>query len=383
MPETSESIQRVQKPLFHRELFIIAYARSGDVFITCKNNDRNYFIGANEYRLLEQCDGTKTIKELTALQSRYDENDICQFVIFTHSLGLLGEPPPRRFDVTSLKLPLFNPSRLIKCGSKPSIFIKNTLFALCILSLLFCGYALLAHSDTLFGLTAELNLFRWQNLIRFLVSYVILAFFHESAHALVLMGYGLPVVRVGVMLNFFTPACYTDVAGVRRLRNRGQRITVWLAGVMAQTIILGITIAVLIFCPLSEALYDNVGFFLLANAVTIVMNLFFVIRLDGYHILCELFEDESLRDTADAYMAHPFRAEHVQLQNDHKLAYTAVSLLTRLFLPIFALTISTNAIIALFENYNSIIYTVFPVMVCINIPIIIIRRILRRRRAAR
>ena len=121
---------------------------------------------------------------------------------------------------------------------------------------------------------------------------------HELAHGAVLARFGGRPHRIGAMLFYCAPAMFCDVTDLWRLRTRGQRVLVALAGVICQLAAAGLLAAGSALC--SGELAELLGLCALMTAFTGILNLLPFIRLDGYIALMAWVNIPNLRDKSMA-----------------------------------------------------------------------------------
>jgi putative peptide zinc metalloprotease protein len=121
---------------------------------------------------------------------------------------------------------------------------------------------------------------------------------HELAHAATLAGFGGRPRRLGVMLFYFSPACFCDVSDAWRLDDRRQRVWVALAGGLANLAVAG---ALGLASPLVGGSW-RAGFLLLALSclISAVVNLVPLVKFDGYIAVMSALDLPYLRDKAMA-----------------------------------------------------------------------------------
>lgn len=115
---------------------------------------------------------------------------------------------------------------------------------------------------------------------------------HELAHAVAAVRFGCKCYNIGLGIFFIIPVFYADVSEVWRLR-RSSRITVNLAGVIAQSLI---GAALIIALPITESkLRGIISLIIAANTFSVAANLIPFAKLDGYWVLSDLLSISDLQ----------------------------------------------------------------------------------------
>ncbi|HHN74586.1 MAG TPA: hypothetical protein ENK10_05090, partial [Acidobacteria bacterium] len=196
-----------------------------------------------------------------------------------------------------LRYRLGDPDKMLAALARPLGFVWTRGFALVYLALLaVAGWIGLTHHAEILGSVPVLDPGLWVLLL--VAAAVGLTVFHEAAHGLAARHLGVPVREVGVMLIFFVmPAVYVDVSGAWLLRRRSQRLLVTIAGPLFD---LGATALALLAWrvlppgPLQATVLLIGG----VSALSLLMNLNPLIRLDGYWALSDVSGIPNLRAVA-------------------------------------------------------------------------------------
>lgn len=129
------------------------------------------------------------------------------------------------------------------------------------------------------------------------VAGLLLGIAHEYGHGLACNYYGGKVPRMGVMLYWLFPMFYCDTSSAYRLK-RQERLVVTLSGLYLQGFLASLALLMLLLMPLSEG-----GRYLLVQMVVLSfllswVNLFPLVKLDGYYLLGDLLGIDNLRPKA-------------------------------------------------------------------------------------
>ena len=221
------------------------------------------------------------------------------------------EPPPRARNWLYLRLPLFDPDRLVSALEPPLRFLWTPAFAGLYAGLLGLaalvtwthGREILAHIPALSVMHAAGGL---------IVAAILQTALHEMAHGLTCKHYGGRVPETGFLLIlFFLPALYVDVSDAWLFRRRRHRVLVSLAGPMLDLGIAAVSILAWRVMPPSD-LRAAVVLLALASAMSVVLNLNPLLRLDGYYVLSDLSGIPNLRQSAARFLVGGLRRRRVE-----------------------------------------------------------------------
>ena len=139
------------------------------------------------------------------------------------------------------------------------------------------------------------------DLAEFWFLFLIMAFFHESAHAIACKHYGGGVHATGFHLIYLTPAFFVDVTEAWVYANRLQRVITMLAGIWTEMMICAVATVVWWGTPPGGAIHDLAYKIILITGVAVVlMNLNPLIKLDGYYILSETLGLDEIKERSTA-----------------------------------------------------------------------------------
>jgi putative peptide zinc metalloprotease protein len=138
----------------------------------------------------------------------------------------------------------------------------------------------------------------------FWLLFFVLAFFHESAHALVCKHYRGGVHSMGFHLIYLTPAFFVDVTEAWVYANRVQRIITMLAGIWVELIICALGTLIWWGTPPGSFSHELAYKVMLITGVAVVlMNLNPLIKLDGYYILSEAVGIDEIKEKSTAFVS--------------------------------------------------------------------------------
>lgn len=122
------------------------------------------------------------------------------------------------------------------------------------------------------------------------ICYPVVKTLHEFAHAMAVRHFGGAVHELGISLMFLTPAPYVDASAANGFSSARQRAIVSAAGIMVELALAAAAVAAwLVLSPglLREGALVVV---LICSVSTLLFNANPLLRLDGYHLLCDALQ---------------------------------------------------------------------------------------------
>jgi putative peptide zinc metalloprotease protein len=140
-----------------------------------------------------------------------------------------------------------------------------------------------------------------------LVCYPLVKSLHELGHGLAVRRFGGEVRELGVALMFLTPALYVDAGSANAFASARQRALVSAAGILVELALAAL--AFLVWAAASPGLVRDTA--LAVALIGSVSTLFFngnpLLRLDGYHVLCDALQLTNLAARSQAWWARLLR----------------------------------------------------------------------------
>jgi putative peptide zinc metalloprotease protein len=247
-------------------------------------------MGEQEVGWLKLLDGQRSKEALEGLiPAEYFE----KFFLQAARMELLeGSKSKTKFDLFKIKIPLANPNGILdKLGERAVVYRK--LLNMTAPAFFALNVAFLILTSNAMGNALSGN-FSWWTLAFYPVAVFLMAFAHESSHAVVAKSFGVNVPAVGAMLFYLQPAFYADVTGIRFLKTHAHRINVLLAGIMANNLLISASIPVYIGLQ-GRGGARYVLYFALMNFIVLLINLIPFVEYDGYYVLLELLNEPDFR----------------------------------------------------------------------------------------
>jgi len=148
------------------------------------------------------------------------------------------------------------------------------------------------------------------DLAQFWVLFLVLGFFHESAHGLTCKHYGGQVHSMGLMFLFLLPAFYVDVTEAWISATKVQRLATIIAGIWIEMTFCGLAMIVWINTMPGQWLHDFAyQVILITGIAVIVMNMNPLIKLDGYYFFTELIGIPDLKERSTDFVSGWFQSK--------------------------------------------------------------------------
>lgn len=197
------------------------------------------------------------------------------------------------FNPLAIKLPLFNPDRLL-AATLPwtSWLLSLPALLICCAGLVIAGFRLFEHWAKLSSETsAVVNREHWFYLA---VSWLLLKVLHESGHAIACKKFGGHVNSAGLMFVFFSPVAFVDVTSSWRFASKWQRIVVAAAGMYFELVVAAV--ASLVWSCTEDGPIHRLALSVavMASVATFAFNANPLMRFDGYFILSDLLGIQNL-----------------------------------------------------------------------------------------
>jgi len=211
-------------------------------------------------------------------------------------------------DLAHIVVAHWDADALVEIGYRKLRFIYTPWFtALTLVSFAFMAFIFFTHWSQIGADTVEYYTFTDKSaadLAEFWVLFFIMAFFHESAHAVTCKHYGAGVHATGFHLIYLTPAFFVDATELWVYGNRFQRVVTALAGIWTELIICAIATVVWWGTPPGGSIHDLAYKVVLITGVAVVlMNLNPLLKLDGYYVLSETVGIAEIKERSTALLS--------------------------------------------------------------------------------
>jgi putative peptide zinc metalloprotease protein len=151
----------------------------------------------------------------------------------------------------------------------------------------------------------------------FWMLFLVIGFFHESAHGLTCKHYGGEVHKMGLMLIYLTPAFFVDITEVWISATKVQRLATIIAGIWIEMILCGVAMIVWTNTQSGQWLHDfSYEIILITGLAVVVVNLNPLIKLDGYYFLTEFIGVPDLKERSTSFLSGWFQSRVLGLPVD-------------------------------------------------------------------
>ena len=211
-------------------------------------------------------------------------------------------------DLSIIIFPAFNPDRGLTWLYSYTKFIYTRWFTvLTVLAFIFTAGITVSRWSEIGRDTVQFYNFSDKSFADILVLYALGMFVvavHEYAHAHACKHCGGRVSAMGFALVFLTPAFYTDTTEGAVMGDRSQRLVISLAGIWAELMVCSIATPIWWLSEPNTIIHDGAYFMMmLTGIVSLIVNWNPLIKLDGYHMLCEIIGIAELKEDSTAYLS--------------------------------------------------------------------------------
>ena len=288
-----------------------------------------------QWMLAQLFDGSRSYSGIAALYSErtgefYDEQAVSEFAAELETAGFWYRTPQeknvllllqskeerrknlkaknRYSDLSIIIFPAFNPDRWLTRIYARTRFIYTRWFTvLTVLAFLFTAGITLSHWPEIGRDTAEFYNFTEKTFGDIVVLYVLGLFVvavHEYAHAHACKHCGGRVPAMGFALIFLTPAFYTDTTEGAVMGTRSQRLVIALAGIWSELMLCSIATPIWWLTAPGTIVHEGAYFMMmLTGIVSLIVNWNPLMKLDGYHMLCEIIGIAELKEDSTVYLS--------------------------------------------------------------------------------
>ncbi len=142
------------------------------------------------------------------------------------------------------------------------------------------------------------------DLAEFWVLFLLLGFFHETAHGLTCKHFGGQVHSMGLMFLYLTPCFFVDVTEGWISASRLQRLATIIAGIWVEMTLCSLAMIAWLNTLPGQALHDFAYEIILLTGIAVVLiNLNPLIKLDGYYFLTECIGIPDLKERSTAFLS--------------------------------------------------------------------------------
>jgi putative peptide zinc metalloprotease protein len=297
---------------------------------------RYYRFNEQEHFVIRQLDGTHTLEEtqksfekefrphrLTLEDLEHFARQLLTAGLVQHESAQAGKTlfdrrlKQRRMrrlaaftNILYIKLPIFDPDRLLRFMLPYLRFIFTTWFLVLSLGFMLSAVALVAtHFQTFYDRLPNYHeFFRFNTLLYMWIALGIVKVIHEFGHGLSCKAFGGECHEMGALFLCFSPCLYCNVSDSWTLPNKWKRILISFAGIYVELVIAAAATWVWWSTP-GRPFVNNVALCLmvLCSVSTFVFNANPLMRFDGYYMLADWLEIPNLRDRSNRMLSQTFQ----------------------------------------------------------------------------
>ena len=211
-------------------------------------------------------------------------------------------------DMSLILFPAVNPDRFLTWLYKYTSYFYSRWFTL--LTLLAFGFSAgitISHWSEIGRDTLQFYNFAdksWGDVVQFYLLAVVVLGIHELGHGHACKHYGGRVPAMGFALIYLAPAFYTDTTEGDVKGTRYERLIIALAGVWAELMIYAVATPIWWGTPPDTALHNAAYILMLITGISAALiNWNPLIKLDGYHMVCEILGIVDLKEASTAFVS--------------------------------------------------------------------------------
>jgi len=221
---------------------------------------------------------------------------------------LLKQKSRRWSDLSLVMFPAFDPDHYLGWLYQQIRFVYTwwftlvTLAAFTFMAAIFVTHWAEIGNDTLqFYKVADKS---WWDFVAFWLLAAVVLCIHESAHGLTCKHLGTHVHSMGFALVYLTPAFYTDTTEGMIMGNQQQRLMISVSGAWSELMLCAVATPLWWGTPAGTWLHDFAYNVILITGIgAVLVNWNPLMKLDGYHMLCDILEIDDLKEKSTVYVS--------------------------------------------------------------------------------
>jgi putative peptide zinc metalloprotease protein len=373
LPEMPAKIISQHFPRLHPEVVFKEHIQEGELVVRAfvPGVEAIFNFTPQNWKFVQQFDGLRTYREVAKLYARetgidYTEDQVHELAESLDSMDFWYKTPLEKNvalmqksaaerrkllrqkkhawgDLSMLTFPAVNPDKFLDWVHDHGRFLYTWWFTLItLIAFVFMGGIFATHWSEVGHDTFQFYNFAdktWGDVAAFWLLATVLMSIHEIAHGLTCKHYGGHVRAMGFALIYLSPAFFTDTTEGMVTGSRHQRLMISVSGVWSELMVCAI------FTPLwwgtapGTALHDFAYTIILITGIGVVLiNWNPLMKLDGYHMLCEILGVGDLKETSTIYVSswvkrHIWKlpVEVPYVPKRRRLGFTVYALLSGLY----------------------------------------------------
>lgn len=209
-------------------------------------------------------------------------------------------------DLSLFAFPAVNPDKFLTTLYRYTSFVYSKwFFALTLCAFAFTTWITIAHWSEIGRDTLEFYNFSkksWGDFFQFYFLAVWILCSHEIGHGHACKHYGARVPAMGFALIYLAPAFYTDTTEGEVQATRFQRLVISIAGVWAELLICAVATPIWWNTPPDTPVHNAAYIVMMISGLSAALiNWNPLIKLDGYHMMCEILGIVDLKEASTAF----------------------------------------------------------------------------------
>ena len=340
LPELPVRRARIGYPKLDPALIFKENIDEGELGVSAmKRGEQGLFrFTLEQWRIVELFDGKRSWEDVADAHAelygpRYDPDDLREFTAGLDAIDFWYKTPfeknialqqklesgrhdhahrKSKFDVAHMQFSAWDPDRYLDRIYPLLRWIYTPGFALvCAALFVFMAWTFIAHWGNIGRDTLEFYTFTDKSaadLAEFWVLFLILGFFHESAHGLTCKHFGGEVHSMGFHLIYLTPAFFVDVTEAWIYATRWQRLITVFAGIGIELFFCALATIVWWGTPAGSGAHDLAyKIILITGVAVVVVNMNPLIKLDGYYAFSEIIGFSDIKEKSTAFLSQLVR----------------------------------------------------------------------------
>lgn len=211
-------------------------------------------------------------------------------------------------DLSQILFPAVNPDRFITWLYGKTGFIYSTWFTLATFALFgFATWITVSRWSEIGRDTVQFFTFTeksWGDVAIFWILALVCMCWHELAHGHACKHYGGRVPSMGFLLIYLTPAFYTDTSEGFLKGSRYQRLIIAMAGAWSELYLCAFATILWWGTAPDQPVHDVAYMMMLITGIaSVAINWNPLMKLDGYHMLCEIVGVAELKEESTVYVS--------------------------------------------------------------------------------
>jgi putative peptide zinc metalloprotease protein len=361
------------------------------VRVLVPSQDSIYRFTPQNWELVQLFDGRRSYAEIADLYSlqkgvAFSVESVCEFAASLESLDFWYKTPQEKNialmqkslqerrkllksrknkwgDLSQILFPAFNPDKFISWLYEKTSFIYSTWFTvLTLVTFTFATAITVTHWSEIGRDTIQFFNFTdksWADVGLFYVLAVVTMCWHELGHGHACKHYGGRVPSMGFLLIYLTPAFFTDTSEGYIKGTRYQRLIIAMAGAWSELFICAAATIVWWGTAPDQPVHEIAYMLMLITGIaSLAINWNPLMKLDGYHMLCEIVEVPQLKEDSTAYVSAWVRrniwrlpVEVPYVPRNRRLGFAVYALLSGLY-SYSVLYVIARFVGNVFRNFN-------------------------------